>query len=251
MKIRYISVPGETRADGRAVQKHVGEDFWYAGIRNGVLYAAVGDWASNLMGVKYRDAETAEALEQSSATEFNGGVIGAQVAKRVIAGCNLTGYPLVEEISRELAEKYRQLGLDASDPRHYIEKYGDAKGAYDMLRPFIRDQQKHQNTAGHPLSYAAINGTPVPEEGVKVLQEKTPKRALIFSDGYVWKHGMRIDDMERTLAHVYKVDPDRYGEYPAVGSLLDDRTALELHMSNWSRLDMERVEPTFRRVDEL
>jgi len=79
MKTRHISVPGETKAGIKAAS----EDFWYVGIRHGALYAAVGDWASNLMGGRYKDPETAEGLGHGADTEYNGGVIGTQVARRV------------------------------------------------------------------------------------------------------------------------------------------------------------------------
>jgi len=308
MKVRYISVPGERKEDGRIIRKPAGEDFWYAELRGGALIAAVGDWASNLMGGKYKDADTADALEQDRETEYNGGVIGAQTARRVIAGSGSTGDSLIGEINQEMERKYRQLGVDVSDPRYrfagflshiyvtpdkmtvtwvgdvkvysngrhvigeetevqrfmnrlrreYIRQTGDFQGAYDILKPFIADQQRFQNTTGHPLSYAAITGAPM-LEGIMMKSMPCPSfNTLIFSDGFVvarpreghFRAGWMktIEDMENNLVEAYEIDPHRCNIYPAAGELLDDRTAVEITgWDDWSRLEMEEVLPIFKR----
>lgn len=302
MKVRYISVPGEKKAGG-CLQKTASEDFYHFRLKDGLLTAAVGDWASNLMGQLFEDGETAGALGHAQGTIYNGGVIGAQTARKAVANSNSTGYELVGEINEAIARKYRELGLDASDPRNlfagfmthvsansecmtitsigdvylyadgsqarhgelvigeetkvqkllnklrrsYIRKTGDTEGAYDSLRQRIRDQQRFQNAPGHPLSYPAITGQPIKGE-VKVLRTKTPKDILFFSDGYVPTDFLwTIESLEKLLAHVYDVDPCRYLEYPAVGSLLDDRTALQISLDDWSRLEEEAVKPSFFR----
>ena len=308
MKVRYLSEPGEKKESGRIIRKPAGEDFWYAGLRGGALVAAVGDWASNLMGGKYRDPETAEALEQDRKTEYNGGVIGAQTARRVIAGSGSTGDSLIGEINQEMERKYRQLGIDVRDPRYrfagflahlyvtpdkitatcigdvkvysngrhvigeetevqrfmnmirreYIMQTGDFEGAYDILKPFIADQQRFQNTAHHKLSYAAIPGAPIPE-GVVVKSMPCPSyNTLIFSDGFVVARPRKwhlragqmktVEDMENNLVEAYEIDPHRCNAYPAVGELLDDRTAVEIaDMDDWKNFAVEKVQPTFKR----
>ena len=70
----------------------------------------------------------------------------------------------------------------------------------------------------------------------------------MWSDGYAIPDELTIEGLERKLAEVYHVDPYRYKEFPAVGYLLDDRTALEIRsFDDWSRLDMEEIKPLFHR----
>jgi len=116
MKCRYIYEKGDN--------KFHSEDFLYVGLRDGILTAAVGDWASNLTGNLYEDRETAAALGHDASTRYNGGVIGAQTARRVIKSSKSTGADIVREINEALAAKY-----------------GDMSRKYDELKRFRDDKR--------------------------------------------------------------------------------------------------------------
>lgn len=143
-----------------------------------------------------------------------------------------------------------------------IDETGDVEGSYDRLRPVIRQVYNWQNNPDHNPTVPVINGTETrPPKKIEVRHMPTPKRMSFFSDGYagpmhvfwrrLWKKitgkSFTVEDLERHLAHVYEVDPGRYKRYPDIGTLLDDRTALELHLDDWTKLEKEFVQPVFRR----
>ncbi len=295
MKARYISVPGDNK-------KH-SEDFSYTGLRKGRLVAAVGDWATNLIGGLYIDRETALAFGHSPNTQYSGGSIGAQIARRVVEKSESTGHKLVGEINNALAAKYEELADRGheelrnfrEDPRlcftgflahvtathdemtltsvgdvmiymngkrlageetkiqrflnvvrqAYIDATGDINGAYDVIKPIIREQYRWQNGT-HPLSCASINGNPMPAKGIVtstiINMPKKHASLLLFSDGYVTPSDLTIEGLEDMLAYVYRVDPYRCKQFPAVGTLKDDRTALEISLNqNWDALFIEEI----------
>lgn len=103
MKARILFEKGETHRNP--------EDFQYVNLDKDrmILKAAAGDWASNLVGKPYEDPELSDALGKPIDTKYNGGFIGANVAKHVIASTNETGYKLIEKINKALARKYEEL----------------------------------------------------------------------------------------------------------------------------------------------
>ncbi|MFA4819389.1 MAG: hypothetical protein WC613_00345 [Candidatus Aenigmatarchaeota archaeon] len=124
----------------------------------------------------------------------------------------------------------------------YIRKTSDIKGSHDYIEPRILAQFRVQNRPGHKFSYPAIDGTKtLPHSGVKTFVAHTPKRILIWSDGYAAPRIFTIKGLERTLNEIYKTDLHRCNKYPAVSALKDDRTAIQIDIDNWKRLDMEDV----------
>ncbi len=87
------------------------EDFFYIDYSNQRLKVAVGDWASNLIGGHYKDKETALFLNENPDEEYNGGVIGSVLAKKVISSSEETGYNLISLINKKLETKYQELGI--------------------------------------------------------------------------------------------------------------------------------------------
>ncbi len=126
--------------------------------------------------------------------------------------------------------------------RLIIERKGiDPKNAYEELKPFILRQYAWNNDMSHPLGYPTINGNPTPREGVVTRRIKTPRKLLLYTDGYVDPEVFTIEGLEKQLAHAYRIDPHRYRHFPAVGSLQDDRTAIEVDTSDWGVPRVEKV----------
>ena len=98
MKARILSVTGETH--------RYSEDFYCVKFSEGRLKVALGDWAPNLLGETYQDAEVAKALGVPEGEKFNGGVIGAHIARNLITSTDTTGYDLIKMI-----ELYRMPGI--------------------------------------------------------------------------------------------------------------------------------------------
>lgn len=305
MKINIIQVKGESHERL--------EDFHVTGFNGSVLKIAVGDWASNLVGGPYRDGFVSRALISvkehwgSPARGVNGGVIGAHVARGLIAESTATGYELIEEINSALASKYAYLikkGYDslkdyksrrelaftgyiahliitpekmdvttvgdvrvAADDKliagerkavdirnaqlraEYIRRTGDVEGGFDYIRPRILEQFSWQNVPGREFSYPAIDGTETLRGGVETLALPTPKRILVWTDGYLPPDDFTIEGLERKLQEVYHIDPHRCREFPAVGFLTDDRTAVEItELDNWSVPRVEYAKPSFKRI---
>ena len=122
--------------------------------------------------------------------------------------------------------------------RHYILEHGETleaiKEAYlKASKPAMINQYSWQNTPGHAFSYPAIDGTNTsPNEGVQVVDVPTPRKLLMWSDGYPANPDVfSVAGLEAKLRQVYEEDPYRYKKYPAVGYPLDDRTALEIDFS--------------------
>jgi hypothetical protein len=98
MKARILCIAGET---------HDVEDFYFADLGNGRLKAAAGDWAHNLVG------------------KIDGGYVGKTAARDAVAGSELTGPRLIEEINHAIAEQYVKLGIEGyrTDRAHAFTGY--------------------------------------------------------------------------------------------------------------------------------
>lgn len=132
--------------------------------------------------------------------------------------------------------------------KHLIEN-----GVSDVDRRVLQaifDQFRFQNSSGE-FSYPAIDGTETLPWGVEVIEiAPLPNNMLIWSDGYVTPdkpEEFTIEGLERKLAHVYEVDPERCREYPAVKAVVDDRTAVEIIFDEWGAPRIEDVRTIFMR----
>lgn len=123
--------------------------------------------------------------------------------------------------------------------KEYIKRTGDHEGAYHHIRPSIIRQYRFQNTPGNEFSYPAIDGTEtLPREEIEILSMPTPKRILVWSDGFITPDDYSIAGLENKLKECYEKDPHRYKDYPAVGYLRDDKTALEIVLDNFEKLEV-------------
>lgn len=93
--------------------KERSEDFYIIDFDGKRLKVAVGDWASNLVGGPYAHTETARLRGEPEETEYNGGVIGSTLVREAIKKTELTGYPLIIEANRRIAQAYKELGIES------------------------------------------------------------------------------------------------------------------------------------------
>ena len=104
MKVRILSARGESHPEL--------EDFYVADYNGSRLKVAVGDWASDQLGRRYKDKELSYQLDRDLETEYGGGFVGTSVARMAIASSELTGHELIGHINKSLAQKYEQLGIE-------------------------------------------------------------------------------------------------------------------------------------------
>jgi hypothetical protein len=122
--------------------------------------------------------------------------------------------------------------------KEYIARTGDVEGSFDFIKPSNILQFQYQNTPGHEFSYPAIDGTKtLPKKEIEMLTLPTPKKILMWTDGYLTPNEFSIEGLERKLAEVYAVDPQRCKAYPGVNHRKDDRTALEITFDNFDRVE--------------
>ncbi len=119
--------------------------------------------------------------------------------------------------------------LTANARREYIKTTGDIDGGRDFIMPLLKNQHLYQNNATHPLGYEIIDGTPVPEQMIKVFRYPidTVQTIELVTDGYYnsFPETVSIDAYEALRRHIKDVDPYKFGEFTAT-KLDDDRTVL-------------------------
>lgn len=119
--------------------------------------------------------------------------------------------------------------LTANTRKAYIEETGDVAGSRDFIMPLLKAQHRYQNNAELPLGYAVIDGTPVPEQFIKIhaLPLNTVRSIELVSDGYygVFPESISIEAYETLFKNIEEVDPDKYRQYVSTKTS-DDRSVL-------------------------
>ncbi len=123
---------------------------------------------------------------------------------------------------------------NAAQRAAYIREHpDDIEGGRNAIMENLRTQHRLQNvsTAQNPLGYGVIDGTPVPDEFIKVYRfpANQVKSIELFSDGYAAvPEATGLAAFEAELARQNELDPHRVGEhgYPAQTKTADDRTYL-------------------------
>ncbi|MFC2142818.1 hypothetical protein ACFLQN_00270 [Candidatus Aenigmatarchaeota archaeon] len=218
MKARILAEPGEFHK--------ITQDFHYAGLRNGTLTAAAGDWAVNLTGHLYRDDETAFMLDMPQETEYNGGVIGAttvcnQIIRNIARDPPLTGIPLVEDLNRALANKYARLGINGYEDRRRRTFLGYI--AHILVNPDI-------------MNITAVGDVCVAADGQKIAGRT--KRVDIVHPRLRAMYVKRTEDVDGGFDHVrpwidaqtrFQNTPGSKNSFPAVdGTKTQPESEIEL-----------------------
>lgn len=138
--------------------------------------------------------------------------------------------------------------VNAQKRAEYIAKNG-LSGVNEYMKELVLNQFQFQNSPGK-FSYPAIDGTETPTKGITVWgMSGPPRRISIWSDGLVTPDkpkGFTIESLRRKMAEVYRVDPQRCGRHKAVYSELDDCTAIEAEIDDWSAPKTELVSSLLR-----
>jgi hypothetical protein len=106
---------------------------------------------------------------------------------------------------------------------------------FQLIKPLIQKQYNFQNTSpASPLSYAVINGFPIPTELIKIVDVPLDLEYItLASDGYPFIYES-LEESEKELAQIIEVDPLCIQENIATKGLIqgnvsfDDRTFMKV-----------------------
>lgn len=119
--------------------------------------------------------------------------------------------------------------LTAGTRKRYIDITGDVAGSREFIMPLLKSQHRYQNNPDLALGYGVIDGTPVPEQFVKVrsFPAGSVQTIEIVSDGYygVFPESADVTAYEELHEHIETTDPSKCGDFAST-KLSDDRTVL-------------------------
>ena len=136
--------------------------------------------------------------------------------------------PYEQPLAEMRAAKVKEL-LAAGVPQADLLKPHDP--AREVMIPTMLDVMKNQN-----ITYAVIDGFPIPEQKVKVIPLDFQKWEIVFaSDGYP-QLAPTLKESESLLAHQRETDPLNIGQFKATKAFVqgnnsfDDRTYIRFEV---------------------